>query len=253
MGSCDLGRLANKRVLVTAAGQGIGRAVAYACRREGAHVFAADLNENSLRPMQEDGFSTKLLDGTDSQAVFDYVKDIGRIDAAIHCIGYVHQGTVLECPPDEWYRSFSINVDSYYHLLCAILPEMLTATRGSIVCISSVVSSIKGFPNRAAYGATKAAMIGLTKATAADYAKNGIRCNALCPGTITSPSLLARVSEVGEKAGGYDKALEAFVARQPMQRLGSPEEIAQLAIYLASDESSFITGQAICIDGGITI
>lgn len=246
-------RLSGLSVLVTAGGQGIGRACVDAAMREGARVFATDRDVAPLADLQSDTLQIAAVDGTDGNAVAAHVAAVGPFDAVIHCIGYVNQGTVLDCPPDQWARSFAINVDSYYTVLRAVLPGMVAAGGGSIVAISSVASSIKGLPARAAYGASKAAMIGLTKSVAADFVGQGIRANSVCPGTIETPSLGDRIQALGEQVGGTDIARARFTERQPMGRLGTPEEVAALCIYLASPESGFITGQTLCIDGGITI
>jgi 2-keto-3-deoxy-L-fuconate dehydrogenase len=193
------------------------------------------------------------VDGTDVAAVNTMAASVGPVDSAIHCVGYVDQGAILECDEARWARSFSINVDSFFFLARAILPAMCERRSGSIVCISSVASSVKGFVNRAAYGSTKAALIGLVKSIAADYVTDGVRCNAVCPGTVDSPSLRQRIEELGRTVGGTDKALAMFVSRQPMGRMCTPAEVAKLCLYLASDESRFVTGQAYAIDGGITI
>ena len=248
-----MGRVEGKHVLVTAAARGIGRACVEACLREGAHVHATDLDGPELATLSHERLASRALDGTDARGVQEFLNGLPVLDAVIHCIGYVHQGTVLECHPTQWQQSFRVNVDSFYYLLQAVLPRMLSAKAGSIVCIASVASSIKGLPNRAAYGATKAALIGLVKSVAVDYVAYGVRCNAVCPGTVTSPSLLERMSSLARTLGDEAKARAMFISRQPMNRLGSPEEIASLCLYLASDESKFVTGQAIAIDGGITI
>jgi 2-keto-3-deoxy-L-fuconate dehydrogenase len=248
-----MGRMAGKRVLVTAASQGIGRACAEKIYAEGAQVCATDIDESGLADLSAIGISTALVDGTDPHAVADFFAGAPSFDAVVHCIGSVHHGSVLQCNESAWHQSFHVNVDSFYYILQNALPGMLAAKSGSIVCISSVASSIKGLPNRAAYGSTKAAVIGLVKSVAADFVAQGIRCNAVCPGTITSPSLLERVDTLGRDLGSTGMAMEAFVSRQPMGRLGTTDEVAALCLYLASDESAFVTGQALSIDGGMTI
>ncbi len=242
------GRLNGKTALVTAAGQGIGRATAIAFADEGARVWATDINQASLQELsqQKPAVRTRLLDVRDSNAVNEIAKEIGTIDILFNCAGFVHQGTILECAESDWDFSFDINVKSMYRLCRAFLPGMLEAGKGSIVNMSSVASSVRGVANRFVYGSTKAAVIGLTKAIASDFVRRGIRCNAICPGTVLSPSLEQRIA-----AQGDPKTVHAeFVARQPMGRLGHPEEIAALAVYLASDESGFTTGQIHIIDGG---
>ena len=248
-----LQRMNGKRVLVTAAGQGIGRACAELLHAEGAHVVATDVNEHALISIAAKGMDTKAVDGTDGPAVAAFLGDVAPFDAVVHCVGCVDNGTVLDCDEATWHRAFRVNVDSFYHVLHGVLPGMVDAGQGSIVCISSVASSVRGLPNRAVYGATKAALIGLVKSVAADFVAKGIRCNAVCPGTITSPSLLQRVDALDQSLGGNGRGMEAFVSRQPMGRLGTPEEIAALCLYLASDDSGFMTGQALSIDGGMTI
>lgn len=243
--------LENKTALVTAAGQGIGRAIAEAFAREGADVHATDLNERTLASLARDGVTTSVVDGTDARAVEQCLSAFDRLDILVNCIGYVHQGTILDCDVGHWQRSFRINVDSMYHTCRGALPGMLERGNGVIINMASAASSLKGFPNRAAYGATKAAVIGLSKSIAADFVGRGIRCNAICPGTIKSPSLEQRVEALGEKVGGVDKAWEMFVSRQPMGRLGTPEEVAAVAVYLASDAAAFTTGQTFAVDGGI--
>ncbi|MDB6085082.1 MAG: putative short-chain dehydrogenase/reductase protein [Gammaproteobacteria bacterium] len=248
-----MGRLEGKNILVTAAGRGIGRACALAASAEGAHVIATDMDRSALDRLDSTSIKTAVLDGTDCEAVRSLVENSPGFDTLIHCIGYVHDGTALDCDLKSWRRSFEINVESFYFAACAVLPGMQKAGRGSIVCISSVASSLKGLPRRAAYGASKSAVNGLVKSLAADYIGSGIRCNAVCPGTVSSPSLEERITALGEELGGYDKAHDKFISRQPMMRFGTPEEVASLCIYLASDESSFVTGQLLAIDGGITI
>jgi 2-keto-3-deoxy-L-fuconate dehydrogenase len=245
------GRLQGKRALLTAAGQGIGAATARAFASEGAQVYATDLNESLLQKLAAaiPGIQTKKLDVRDTQAVNALAADLGAIDILFNCAGFVHQGTILECSESDWDFSFDLNVKSMYRLCRAVLPAMLEAKKGSIINMSSGASSIKGAPNRFVYGTTKAAIIGLTKALAADHIRQGIRVNAICPGTVESPSLEQRIAALGDA----EKARKEFVARQPMGRLGKPEEIANLAVYLASDESSFTTGQIHIIDGGWTL
>jgi 2-dehydro-3-deoxy-L-fuconate 4-dehydrogenase len=248
-----MGRLQGKTVLVTAAARGIGRACAQAASAQGASVVATDIDRQGLDGLASDSIRTAVLDSTDGEAVRSLIEDSPDFDALIHCVGYVHQGTVLDCDLQSWRRSFQINVESFYLTASAVLPGMRRSGRGSIVCISSVASNLKGLPRRAAYGASKAAINGLVKSLAADYIADGIRCNSVCPGTVSSPSLEERITTVGEELGGYDKAYNMFISRQPMMRFGTPEEVASLCIYLASDESSFVTGQLLAIDGGITI
>jgi 2-keto-3-deoxy-L-fuconate dehydrogenase len=246
-------RVQGKRILVTAAAQGIGRACAEVLHQEGADVLATDIDSDGLAALRESGIRTAIMDATMPSAVAQVVSKEGAFGALVHCVGRVHSGTILECDEVEWSRSFKVNVDSFYCVLRAVLPGMLTAKTGSIVCISSVVSSLRGLPNRAAYGTTKAALNGLVKAVAADYISQGIRCNAVCPGTVDSPSLRERVLDLSAKLGSVEAARNAFIARQPMGRLGTPREIADLCLYLASDESAFLTGQLLPIDGGLTI
>src|ERR1700678_3193524 len=231
------GRLHGKRCLVTAAAQGIGRETALAFAREGATVIATDVNEAALERLADDASAvqTHVLDVTDTAAIEALVVLVGAVDVLFNCAGYVHQGSILQCTDADWRRSFQINVDSMFHMSKAILPGMVARGRGSIINMSSVASSIKGVPNRFAYGATKAAIIGLTKAIAADFVAHGIRCNAICPGTVDTPSLHERLRGTGD----YESALKAFIARQPIGRTGKPSEIAAIALYLAADESSF--------------
>lgn len=241
------GRLQGKTALVTAAAAGIGRACALAFAREGAEVVATDVDLGGLENLDGgEGISVAALDVTDQQACAAIAERWPRTDVLLNCAGYVHQGTLLECTPDQWARSFDINVTSMYRTIRAVLPAMIARRSGAIVNIASVVSSLKGVPNRAVYGASKAAVIGLTKSVAIDYVSYGVRCNAICPGTVESPSLAARLVATGNEAA----VRHAFIERQPMRRFGRPEEIAALAVYLASDESSFTTGAAAVIDGG---
>jgi 2-keto-3-deoxy-L-fuconate dehydrogenase len=237
-------RLAGKTALVTAAGQGIGRATAELFASEGATVLATDINADLLAGVA--GCRTRRLDVRDPAAIAAAISDAGPIDVLFNCAGYVHSGTILECDESAWSFSVDINVTSMYRLIRAALPGMLERGRGSIVNMSSVAGSIKGVPNRFVYGVTKAAVIGLTKSIAADFVAKGIRCNSICPGTVDTPSLHERLKATGD----YASAWAAFTARQPMGRLGQPAEIASLALYLASDESGFVTGQSHIIDGG---
>ncbi len=240
--------LAGKVALVTAAAQGIGRATALRFAQEGATVYATDINEAALAKLaaEHDGITTRLLNVLDAAAVNAAVQAIGRIDILFNCAGYVHHGTILDCAEKDWDFSFDLNIKSMYRTCSAVLPGMLAAGGGSIINMSSVASSVKGAPNRFVYGVTKAAVIGLTKSIAADYVTKGIRCNAICPGTVETPSLGERIAAQGD----YAITRAAFIARQPMGRLGTPDEIANAAAFLASDESSFMTGQAMIIDGG---
>ncbi|MGO9700293.1 MAG: SDR family oxidoreductase [Xanthobacteraceae bacterium] len=248
-------RLQGKVALVTAAGQGIGRAIAERFAAEGAKLIATDLDASKLS-----GLKGKLhkLDVRSQSDVERFGKDVSRevgpLDILVNCAGYVHQGTVLDCTDKDWDFSFDLNVKSMHRMLKTFLPGMLEKKSGSIVNIASAVSSIRGVPNRYVYGATKAAVIGLTKAVAADFIKQGIRCNAVCPGTIESPSLGERITAVSHETGkSLDAVRQDFVARQPMGRLGTPEEVANLALFLASDEASYITGQAHLVDGGMAL
>ncbi|MDP3801896.1 SDR family oxidoreductase [Brevundimonas sp.] len=240
------GRLEGRITLITGAGQGIGRATAELFAAEGATVWATDVDAEQLGTMA--GVRTRVLDVTDPAAISDTAREIGRLDVLFNCAGYVHPGTILDCGEADWARSFELNVTAMYRMIRAFLPAMIAGGGGSIVNMASVASSIKGVPNRFAYGASKAAVIGLTKAIAADHVAQGIRCNAICPGTIETPSLKQRLAATGD----YEAALAAFTSRQPMSRLGRAEEIAELALYLASDASSFTTGAEHVIDGGWT-
>ncbi len=238
------GRLEGKRAFVTAAAQGIGKAVAEAFAAEGAQVLATDVNEDLLASVA--GCETAVLDVMDKAAIEQVAGELGAVDILFNCAGYVHDGTILDCSEEGWDFSFDLNVKSMYRTIRAFLPAMLEAGGGSIINMSSVVSSVKGAPNRFVYGATKAAVVGLTKAVSADFIQQNIRCNAICPGTVQSPSLEARLHATGD----YDTARSAFIARQPMGRLGRLEEVAALAVYLASDEAGFTTGSVHLIDGG---
>ncbi len=243
-------RLAGKTALITAAGQGIGRATVDMYVAQGAKVFATDINSDSLSGFDGVDQVTALpLDVTDAKAVASLVDSIGPVDVLFNCAGIVHAGNILECSDDEWSFAFDLNVTAMYRLIKLTLPGMLEKGRGSIVNMSSVASSLKGVPNRFAYCASKAAVIGMTKSVAADFVTQGIRCNAICPGTVDTPSLHERL----RATGNYEQAWKDFVARQPMGRVGDVQEIAALATYLASDESGFTTGQAHAIDGGWSV
>ena len=242
------GRLQGKRAFVTAASAGIGRACAIAFAREGAHVYASDINESAFAELKQAGVAeTFKLDVLSSEAVNEAAKRIGKIDILLNAAGFVHHGTVLECSDKDWDFSFDLNVKSMHRTIRAFLPAMLAAGGGSIVNIASAAGVLKAAPNRYVYGATKAAVAALTRAVAADFITQGIRCNCICPGTIETPSMLGRAAAQGPEG------MKNFVARQPLGRLGTAEEIAMLAVYLASDESSFTTGGAHVADGGWTL
>lgn len=243
-------RLAGKTALITAAGQGIGYATAELFAREGARVIATDIRIDSLAALG-DKVEARKLDVLDNAAVQALAKELGAIDVLFNCAGFVHAGSILEASEEDWDFAFNLNAKAMYRTIRAFLPAMLEAGGGSIINMSSAASSVKGVPNRFVYGASKAAVIGLTKAIAADFVTRGVRCNAICPGTVNSPSLEERIATQASAQGtSVDAARAAFVARQPMGRVGKPEEIAALALYLASDESAFTTGQAHLIDGG---
>jgi 2-keto-3-deoxy-L-fuconate dehydrogenase len=241
-------RLRGKTAFCTASGAGIGLATVRAFRDQGARVIATDVNAEAVAALQAEGFDAHVLDVLDSAAITAMQARVGAVDILFNCAGFVHAGTILDCDEAAFDFSVDLNVRSLYRMCRAFLPAMLDNGGGSIVNIASVASSMIAAPNRFVYGATKAAVIGITKSVAADYVTRGIRCNAICPATVESPSLDARLRATGD----YDAARAAFVARQPMGRIGQPEEIAALAVYLASDESVFMTGQAIAIDGGWT-
>jgi 2-keto-3-deoxy-L-fuconate dehydrogenase len=243
--------LSGKTALVTAAGAGIGRASAEALASRGARVIATDIDETAVGSLADThvGVKSHRLDVLDAAAVAQLIDSSPQIDILVNCAGWVHNGTILDCDDAAWDRSFDLNAKAMFRMMKAVLPGMLAQGAGSIVNIASVVSSLKGAPNRFAYGSSKAAIIGMTKAVAADYVKAGIRCNAICPGTVESPSLKDRLAATGD----YEKALADFRARQPMGRLGQPEEIAEMVAYLAGDLSAFTTGQAFAIDGGWSV
>jgi 2-dehydro-3-deoxy-L-fuconate 4-dehydrogenase len=249
------GRLEGKRALVTAAAQGIGRATALAFAAEGASLLATDIAEEKLADLAEAFVATRRLDVTDQAAIAALADELGPLDILFNGAGFVHHGTVLDVLPEDWDFSFELNVRSMYLMIRAFLPKMLEHGKGaSIINMASTVSSVKGVPNRCVYGATKAAVIGLTKAVAADFVGRGIRCNAICPGTIATPSLDERIAMQGVLLpGGTEAARRGFVERQPLGRLGTPEEVAALAVYLASDEAGFTTGAIHIIDGGFTL
>jgi 2-keto-3-deoxy-L-fuconate dehydrogenase len=249
-------RVQGKVALVTAAGQGIGRAIAEALIAEGGKVIATDLAEDKLNDLK--AAKRAKLDVRSQDAIEAFAKtvtsEVGAPDILVNCAGYVANGSVLDCTDKDWDFSFDLNVKSMHRMIKTFLPAMLAKTSGSIVNISSAVSSIRGVPNRYAYGATKAAVIGLTKAVAADFIKQGIRCNAICPGTIESPSLEDRIAVASKETGkSIDAVRQDFVGRQPMGRLGTAQEVAALALFLASDEASYITGQAHLVDGGMAL
>jgi 2-keto-3-deoxy-L-fuconate dehydrogenase len=245
-------RLAGKTAFLTAAGQGIGRATALAFVREGARVIATDINADALAALaKETGCTTLTLDVLDPAAIDAAAKAHGAVDVLFNCAGFVHAGSVLECSENDWAFAFDLNVRSMYRTIKAFLPGMLAKGSGSVINMASAASSIKGVPNRFVYATTKAAVIGLTKSVAADFVAKGVRCNAICPGTIESPSLRERIDSQAQASGKTAADVEAmFVSRQPMGRLGRAEEIAALAVYLASDESAFTTGTTQVIDGG---
>jgi 2-keto-3-deoxy-L-fuconate dehydrogenase len=244
------GRLAGKVAFVTAAGQGIGRGAALAFAREGARVWATDINPKTLSELEgQSGIRARVLDATDEAAVNRVAAEVGAIDVLFNCAGFVHHGTILDCTPKDWDFSFNLNVRSMYLVTRAFLPGMLKKGGGSIINMSSVASSVKGLPNRFVYGTTKAAVIGLTKSIAADYVKQGVRCNAIGPGTVDTPSLHGRIAAFADPV----QARKDFIARQPMGRLATVDDITPMVVYLLSDESRFVSGQAMLVDGGIMI
>ena len=244
-------KLENKNIIVTAAGQGIGRATAIAYSKEGANVTATDINEKTLKSLNEEfpNIKVSILDSTKNDEIKVFFSKIDKVDVLFNAVGYVHHGTIMECEEKDWDFSFNVNVKSMYLMIKEILPKMIKQNKGNIINMSSIVSSLRGLPNRFVYGATKAAIVGLTKSIAADFIKSNIRCNAIAPGTVHTPSWEDRVAAAPDPV----KAKKDFIARQPMGRLATAEEIAALAIYLASDESDFITGVVHPIDGGMSI
>ena len=244
-------RLENKNVIITAAGQGIGRATAIAFHNEGANVIATDINEATLEILNKEypNIKVKKLDSTDKDAVEKFSESLYEVDVLFNAVGFVHHGTILDCDEKDWDFSFNVNIKSMYFMIKSIIPKMLDQKKGSIINIASVASSLKGVPNRFVYGASKAAIIGLTKSIAADFVKQNIRCNAIAPGTVFTPSWEDRVKQSADPV----KAKKDFIARQAMGRLGTAEEIASMAVYLAGDESSFTTGNTFSVDGGMTI
>lgn len=243
-------RLAGKTILLTAAAQGIGRASALAFAGEGARVTATDINEEKLAELAGvDGIETRRLDVTDPAAIEAAAREVGAPDVLFNCAGFVHHGSVLSTGEDEWRFNMTLNVDSMYRMIRAFLPGMIERGGGSIINMSSVASSIRGLPNRFVYGTTKAAVIGLTKSVAADYIRDGIRCNCICPGTVETPSLEDRIAAFDDPV----QARKDFIARQPLGRIGTAEEIASLTVWLASDESAYATGTAFVVDGGVSL
>jgi len=245
------GRLENKNIIVTAAGQGIGKATAIAFHNEGANVTATDLNEKTLAELNKEFPKIKVstLDSTNNANIKTFADSMSKVDVLFNAVGFVHHGSILDCEEKDWDFSFNVNIKSMYFMCKAIVPKMLSQKKGSIINIASVASSVKGVPNRFVYGASKAAIIGLTKSIAADFVKQNIRCNAIAPGTVFTPSWEERVKQSADPV----QAKKDFIARQPMGRLGAAEEIASMAVYLAGDESAFTTGNTFSVDGGMTI
>jgi 2-keto-3-deoxy-L-fuconate dehydrogenase len=244
------GRLAGKTAFITAAGQGMGRAAAVAFAREGAKVWATDMNAKTVGELEgKDGIRTRALDVTDEAAIQKLSQEVGPVDILFNCAGIVHHGAILDATTKDWDQAFAVNVKSMFLVSKALIPGMLKKGGGSIINMASVASSLKGLPNRFVYGASKAAVIGLTKSIAADFVSKGIRCNAICPGTVDTPSLQGRINAFADPV----QARKDFVARQPMGRLGTVDDITGILIFLASDESLFATGNAYSIDGGMTI
>ena len=242
-------RLQNKKIVVTAAAQGIGKAAALAFAREGADVVATDINEEKLKDLQNKNIKTQVLDATNKEAVKNFAQSNDKVDVLFHAVGFVHHGTILDCSSEEFYNSVNTNVYSAYLMSSMLLPAMLKQKKGNIIIVSSAASNVKGAPNRFIYGTTKAALNGFVKAMAVDYVKQGIRCNAILPGTVETPSWEGRVN----MAEDPKQARIDFINRQAMGRLAQPEEIASLGVYLASDESDFVTGSLFLIDGGWTL
>tara|TARA_B110000003_G_scaffold270169_1_gene302222 strand:- start:55 stop:798 length:744 start_codon:yes stop_codon:yes gene_type:complete len=244
-------RLEGKNIIVTAAGQGIGKATAIAFHNEGANIIATDLNDKTLKELGKEYPKIKIynLDSTNNTAILDFMKNVSKVDVLFNAVGFVHHGTILDCEEKDWDFSFDVNIKSMFFMCKAVLPKMINQNSGSIINVSSIASSLKGLPNRFVYGSSKAAIIGLTKSIASDFVKNNIRCNAIAPGTVFSPSWQDRVNQSPDPV----QAKKDFIARQPMGRLGTAEEIASMAIYLAGDESTFTTGNTFSIDGGMTI
>jgi len=244
-------RLKGKNIIVTAAGQGIGKATAIAFYNEGAQVTATDLNDKTLADLNKEypKIRVQKLDSTDNNAIIDFMKSVDKVDVLFNAVGFVHHGTILDCDEKDWDFSFNVNIKAMYFMCKAVLPKMIEQNGGSIINISSIASSLKGLPNRFVYGASKAATIGLTKSIASDFVKQNIRCNSIAPGTVFSPSWQDRVNQSPDPV----QTKKDFIARQPLGRLGTAEEIASMAIYLAGDESSFTTGNTFSVDGGMTI
>ncbi len=244
-------RLENKNIVVTAAGQGIGRATAIAFHKEGAKVIATDINEKTLETLNKEypNIKVKKLDSTNKEDIEKFSESLERVDILFNAVGFVHHGTILDCDEKDWDFSFNVNIKSMYFMIKFLIPKMIKQKKGNIINVSSIASSLRGLPNRFVYGSSKAAIIGLTKSIAADFIKDNIRCNAIAPGTVHTPSWEDRVKAFKDPV----QAKKDFIARQPMGRLGTPKEIADLAVYLASDESDFVTGVTHAIDGGMSI